>query len=369
MNRRVVNGGHDLRRPERTAEIDVAALERDLRRAVRGEVRFDAGYRAAYSHDSSNYRQQAIGVVVPADQDDVVAAIAACREHDAPVLPRGCGTSLSGETVNHAVVVDLSRNLRAIKEINEGERYAIVEPGVIHDQLTSITEPRMNLTFAPDTSTHAWATFGGMIGNNSCGVHSIRGGRTADNVHELDIVTYDGCRMTVGATSDAELDAIAAGDGRRADLYRRMRHLRDRYADAIRAGYPQIPRRVSGYNLDELLPEKGFHVGRALSGSEGTLAMVLQAKVRLLHSPPHRSLVVAGYPGHSESADDVLALLDAGCIGLEGIDAELLSDMRLHREHLQDLELLPEGHAFLLVEFGGESPAEAEDGAATSTAG
>jgi FAD/FMN-containing dehydrogenase/Fe-S oxidoreductase len=363
MNRRIVNGGHDLRRPERTADIDVAALERDLRRAVRGEVRFDAAYRAIYSNDSSNYRQQAIGVVVPADQEDVVAAVAACREHDAPVLPRGCGTSLSGETVNHAVVIDISRNLRAIKAIDQAERYAVVEPGVIHDQLTSITEPRMNLTFAPDTSTHAWATFGGMIGNNSCGVHSVRGGRTSDNVHELDIVTYDGCRMTVGATTAEELEAIIADGGRRGDIYRRMARLRDRYADQIRSGYPQIPRRVSGYNLDDLLPEKDFHVARALTGSEGTLAMLLQAKVRLLHAPPHRSLAVVGYPGHAESADDVPALLDAGCIGLEGIDAELLSDLRRHREHLQDLELLPQGEAFLLVEFGGDSAAEAEDGA------
>src|SRR5919109_2911937 len=203
--------------------------------------------------------------------------MAVCHAHDAPVLPRGCGTSLSGETVNHAVVIDVSRNLRAIREVNAEQRYAIVEPGVIHDQLTDRTEAELNLTFPPDTSTHAWATFGGMIGNNSCGVHSVMGGRTSDNVLELDVVTYDGCRMTVGATGDDELERIVAGGGRRGDVYRRMRTLRDRFADRIRAGYPQIPRRVSGYNLDELLPEKGFHVGRVLTGSEGTLAMVLQA--------------------------------------------------------------------------------------------
>src|ERR671924_2026338 len=136
--------------------------------------------------------------------------MAVCHAHDAPVLPRGCGTSLSGETTNHAVVIDISRSLRAIKEINERERYAIVEPGVIHDQLTSITEPRMNLTFAPDTSTHAYATFGGMIGNNSCGIHSVMAGRTSDNVHELDVVTYDGLRLRVGTTSAEELEAIIA---------------------------------------------------------------------------------------------------------------------------------------------------------------
>jgi FAD/FMN-containing dehydrogenase/Fe-S oxidoreductase len=361
VNRTVVNGGHDLRRPERTADIDVKALERELRAGVRGDVRFDAGYRAIYSHDSSNYRQQAIGVVVPADQDDVVAAIAACRAHHAPVLPRGCGTSLSGETVNHAVVIDTSRNLRAIKEINEHERYAIVEPGVIHDQLTSITERDLNLTFAPDTSTHAYATFGGMIGNNSCGVHSVMGGRTSDNVHELDVVTYDGCRMTVGATTDAELDAIVGAGGRRGDVYRRMRRLRDRYADEIRRGYPQIPRRVSGYNLDDLLPEKGFHVARALTGSEGTLATVLQAKVRLLYAPPHRSLAVIGYPSHAAAADEVMPLLEAGVIGLEAVDHKMLADMQVEGEHLQDLRLLPDGQAFLLAEFGGETAQEAED--------
>lgn len=361
MNHRIVNGGHDLRRPERTEHIDPARLERDLRGAVRGEVRFDAAYRAIYSNDSSNYRQQAIGVVVPADQQDVVAAMAVCRDHDAPVLPRGCGTSLSGETVNHAVVIDTSKHLRTIVEINEAERYAIVEPGVIHDQLTSITEPQMNLTFAPDTSTHAWATFGGMIGNNSCGVHSVMGGRTSDNVHELDVVTYDGLRMTLGETSDEELERIVAAGGARGAMYRRMRTLRDRYADLIREEYPQIPRRVSGYNLDDLLPEKGFHVARAVTGSEGTLAMVLQAKVRLLYAPPHRALLVVGYPDRAAAADEVCQLRDAGAIGLEGIDHELLSDMRAHGIHLRDMRLLPDGRAFLLAEFGGESEEEAKD--------
>jgi FAD/FMN-containing dehydrogenase/Fe-S oxidoreductase len=361
MNHAIVNGGHDLRRPERTDDIDTGALRRELERSVRGEVRFDAGYRAIYSNDSSNYRQQAIGVVVPADQEDVVTAMAVCRAHDAPVLPRGCGTSLSGETVNHAVVIDVSRNLRAIKEIDREQRFAIVEPGVIHDQLTAITEPQMNLTFAPDTSTHAWATFGGMIGNNSCGVHSVMGGRTSDNIHELEIVTYDGERLRVGETSDAELERIAGGGGRRGDLYRRMRALRDRYAEQIRAGYPPIPRRVSGYNLDDLLPEKGFHVARALTGSEGTLAMVLEAKVRLLYSPPARALLVTGYPEHAAAAEDVPALLEAGAIGLEGIDHKLLWDIGQHKDHPDAVALLPAGDAFLLTEFGGESREEAED--------
>jgi FAD/FMN-containing dehydrogenase len=192
-------------------------------------------------------------------------------------------------------------------------------------------------------------------------VHSVMAGRTSDNVHELDVVTYDGCRMTVGATSDEELERIVASGDRRGDIYRRMRRLGERYAARIRAGYPQIPRRVSGYNLDDLLPEKGFHVARALVGSEGTLVTVLQAKVRLVHSPPCRALLLVGYPRRDLAADEVRPLLEAGAIGLEGIDRLLIEDLEQHGMHVAELELLPEGAAFLLVEFGGDSARQARE--------
>ena len=354
------DGGHGLLRPEGVGEIDRAALERDLRAAMRGEVRFDAGDLAIYSHDSSNYRQRPIGVVIPKDEDDVIAAIGACREHSAPVLPRGCATSLSGETCNVAVVIDTSKHMRAIREVDPERRIARVQPGVIRDQLSNRTEADHQLTFAPDTSTHEYATFGGMIGNNSCGIHSVMAGRTSDNVEEMEVVTYDGLRMRVGATTEEELDAIIAGGGRRGEIYAGMRDLRDRYADLIRARFPDIPRRISGYNLDDLLPEKGFHVARALTGSEGTLATVLEATVRLVYSPPCRALLVLGYPTIFEAADHVPEIMSHGPTGLEAIDRKLLHNMQEKREHLEEISMLPDGDGWLLAEFGGDSREEAD---------
>jgi FAD/FMN-containing dehydrogenase/Fe-S oxidoreductase len=354
-------GGADPLAPEGADEVDLVSLERALKRAVKGEVLFDAGHRAIYSHDSSNYRQPPLGVVVPRGEDDVVAAVAACREHAAPVLPRGCGTSLSGETCNVAVVLDASKHMRKVHEVNADERCAWVEPGVIRDQLSHHCEAEHRLTFAPDTATHAVATFGGMIGNNSCGIHSVMAGRTSDNVHELDVVTYDGLRMRVGPTSEDELERIVADGGRRGEIYRGMRDLRDRYAGAIRERFPDIPRRVSGYNLDELLPEQGFNVARALVGSEGTLATVLGAKVRLVHSPPARSLLVLAYPDVYHAADHVPDILDFGPTGLEGIDRVLLEDMKALGKHSKQIARLPDGDGLLLVEFGGDSDEEAYD--------
>jgi FAD/FMN-containing dehydrogenase/Fe-S oxidoreductase len=338
--------------------LNALALQSNLRDAVRGEVRFDAGTRAVYAHDSSNYRQVPFGVVIPKDADDVMAAIEICHKHGAPVLPRGCGTSLSGETTNVAVIIDTSKYMREILEINPEEGYARVQPGVIRDQLSLMTEQEHNLTFAPDTSTHAYATFGGMIGNNSCGVHSVMAGRTSDNVYEMDIVLHDGTRMTVGETSDEEFERIVAEGGRKGEIYAKLKDLRDRYADLVRERYPEIPRRVSGYNLDDLLPEKGFNVARALVGSEGTLCTILEAKVRLVHSPPARSLLVLGYPSIYEAGDQVPEILEHDPVGLEGMDDELIRDMQLRGMHPSDIPALPDGKGWLLVEFGGESTEE-----------
>jgi len=352
--------GHGTLSPEGVERIDRRALRKALEDSVDGEVRFDAGTRAIYSHDSSNYRQPPIGVVIPRGRDDMIAAVRACHEHGAPVLPRGCATSLSGETTNVAVVLDTSKYMREILEIDPERRIARVQPGVIRDQLATITESEHDLTFAPDTSTHEYATFGGMIGNNSCGVHSVMAGRTADNVEAMEIVTHDGEVMRVGPTSEEELEAIIAAGGRRGEIYEGMRNLRERYAALVRQRYPDIPRRVSGYNLDELLPEKGFNVARALVGSEGTLATVLEATVRLVHSPPARSLLVLGYPTVFEAADHVPEILEYGPTGLEGIDQRLIDDMAQKGKHTSEVPLLPEGEGWLLVEFGGESKQESD---------
>jgi FAD/FMN-containing dehydrogenase/Fe-S oxidoreductase len=344
----------------RASRVDAGGLEEQLRAQIRGEVLFDAGWRSVYTHDSGNYRHIPLGAVAPVDGDDVAAAIAVCRRAGAPVVPRGCGTSIPGTVLStDAVVIDVSKHMREIVQIDPERRFARVQPGLIRDDLTRRTEERHRLTFAPDTSTHEYATFGGMIGSNSCGVHSVMGGRTSDNVEELEVLTYDGLRMRVGATTKEELERIIAEGGRRAEIYRGMRDLRDRYADLIRERYPDIPRRVSGYNLDDLLPEKGFHVARAITGSEGTLATVLEARVRLLHSPPERALVALGFADVFIAGDHVAGIRERGPIALEGMDRRLITDMELRGMHPDDIPLLPEGDGWLLVEFGGETRDEA----------
>ena len=355
------DGGHGLLKPEGVEEVDVASLQRSLEHSVRGEVFFDRGNRSAYSHDSSNYRQTPIGVVLPRDAQDIVTAMAVSREHGAPVTSRGCGTSLAGQTCNVAVVIDHSKHMREIVDVDPERRLARVQPGVIRDQLANQTEAEHHLTFAPDTSTHQYATFGGMLGNNSCGTHSVMAGRTADNTHELEVVRYDGTRLRVGETSPEELERIIGQGGRRGEIYRQLRDLRDRYAGLIRERYPDIPRRVSGYNLDELLPERGFNVARALVGSEGTLAAILEATVRLVPSPPSRTLVVCGYPDVFHAADHVPEILECGPTGLEGLDDVLIADMKALHTHVEDLDLLPDGKGWLLVEFGGDTTEESDE--------
>ncbi len=331
-------------------------LENELKRTLRGEVRFDRGSRALYATDASNYRQIPIGLVVPRDVEDVIAAVAGCKKYGAPVLARGAGTSLAGQCCNVAVVLDFTKYMNQILEIDPDQRFARVQPGVVLDSLRNLTEAHQ-LTFAPDPSTHNRCTIGGMIGNNSCGTHSLLGGKTVDNVEELRILLYDGSQMTVGATSDRELNLIINQGGRRGEIYTKLRMIRDQYAELIRARFPQIPRRVSGYNLDELLPERGFHVARALVGTEGTCAVVLEAKVKLIHSPQHRTLVGFGYKDAFRAADHVPEILNFQPIALEGFEASIVQGLK--RKGAPNLDLLPEGGGFLLVEFGSDDPSQA----------
>jgi FAD/FMN-containing dehydrogenase/Fe-S oxidoreductase len=338
--------------------ITTTALIAELRAKVRGEVRFDAGSCALYSTDASNYRQVPIGVVIPRDIEDVIQTVAACRRHGVPILLRGGGTSLAGQSCNVAVVVDMSKYMHAVLEIDPTRKLARVQPGVILDDLRDAAE-QYHLTFGPDPATHSRCTLGGMIGNDSCGVHSVMAGKTVDNTEELEILTYDGLRMRVGPTSDAELARIIGEGGRRGEIYAKLKALRDKYAALIRARYPDIPRRVSGYNLDQLLPEKGFHVARALVGSEGTCVTVLEATLRLVDSPRARALLVLGYPDPYVAADHVMEILAYGPIGLEGFDSRLVANVE--KKRLYPTDILPAGGGWLMVEFGGENKQDAMD--------
>ncbi|HEY2854944.1 MAG TPA: FAD-linked oxidase C-terminal domain-containing protein [Gemmatimonadaceae bacterium] len=353
-------GEREQRKPDIGSTVDATALETDLQQRIQGEVRFDAGSRSLYATDASNYRQVPIGVVVPRTADDVVETVAVCHRHGAPVLPRGGGTSLAGQCCNVAVVIDCSKYLNNIVALDADARRARVQPGLILDDLRMAAE-RHQLTFGPDPATHNHCTLGGMIGNNSCGVHSVMAGKTDDNVEELEVLTYDGLRLRLGLTSDDELERVIAAGGRRGEIYSRLRAFRDRYAEAIRARFPKIPRRVSGYNLEQLLPENGFHLGRALVGSEGTCVTVLEATVRLVSSPAARSLLVLGYPDVYEAADHIMDILAFRPIGLEGMDEMLVDGMKKKHLHPQDVKLLPDGKGWLLVEFGGDTKRDADD--------
>jgi FAD/FMN-containing dehydrogenase/Fe-S oxidoreductase len=337
------------------------SVERALRHCVRGEVRFDEAYRAVYSCDSSNYRQVPLGVVCPRDADDIVAALRTCHRHGTPMTFRGAGTSLAGQTTNATVIVDTSRHMRTILDVDPGARVARVQPGVTRDQLAKPLEAEHGLSFPPDTSTHAYATFGGMIANNSCGAHSVMTGRTSDNLEAMEIALADGTRMHVGATPDDELERICAGDDRRAAIYRALRDLSDRYGDLVRERYPKIPRRVSGLNLDELLPERGFHVARALSGSEGTCVAILEATLRLHPWPRARSMLILGYPSIFDAADNVPDVIATGCMACEAIDQVLVDDMQRQGLHSSEIPMLPDGHGWLLVEYGADTREEADE--------
>jgi FAD/FMN-containing dehydrogenase/Fe-S oxidoreductase len=346
----------------RRNDVDAAGLEAELRGSIEGEVRFDAGSKALYAADASNYRQVPIGVVVPKSKEDVIATVAACRKYGAPVLSRGGGTSLAGQCCNVAVVIDWTKYMHHILELNPDEKYARVQPGTINDTLRNAAKPFV-LTWGPDPATHNHCTFGGMLGNNSCGAHAQMGGKAVDNVLEMDVLLYDGTQMKVGWMDDQQMDDEIRRGGRTGEIYSNLKSLRTRYANLINERFPHIPRRVSGYNLDQLLPGKDgkFNIARALVGSECTLATILEAKVKLIYSYPKRVLLVLGYPNIYEAGDHVPDILKYEPIALEGIDQFLVHNVQTkHMPQLDDLSELPKGKGWLIAEFGAGSTEEAE---------
>jgi FAD/FMN-containing dehydrogenase/Fe-S oxidoreductase len=320
---------------------ETGELARELAKAVRGEVDFTAAARALMTMDASNYRRVPVGVVTPRDAEDVAAALEVCRRHGVPVVPRGGGTSIAGQATGIGVVLDFTRHMNALVELDTAARTAVVQPGVVLDTLRDAVRPD-GLTFGPDPSTHNRCTLGGMIGNNSCGAHSVAWGTTADNVRGLSVVTYGG-------------DEIRLGQGWEGGAPTGLRELVGRNLALLRTGFPDgLPRRISGYALDALLPERGVDLARAFCGSEGTLGVVTEAAVRLVDAPRARALAVLGYPDESAAADAAPGLLAHRPLTVEGMAEDLVPDAHG----------LPRGGAWLFVETGGDTAAEARAAAA-----
>ncbi|MBF9070200.1 FAD-binding and (Fe-S)-binding domain-containing protein [Streptacidiphilus fuscans] len=310
-----------------TSSVEQArSLERALRGALRGEVDFGTAQRAVYAYDASNYRQVPLGVVKPASSDDVRAAVALAREHGVPVLARGAGTSIGGQAVSPgALVLDLRARFAGVTEVDPQARTARVLPGTVLDSLQAAARPH-GLVFGPDPSTHSRCTLGGMIGNDSCGPHSVVWGRTADNVRSLDLLLADGTELTVSGplSADERAQLLRGTPGRAGELLRGLHALAEQNLGTLRQDFPQLPRRVSGYALDALLPERGFDLARALTGTEGTCALLLGATVALAPLPSRRVLVVAGYADESATAEAVLELLPLRPLTAEGMGGDLV---------------------------------------------
>ncbi|WP_435154863.1 FAD-binding and (Fe-S)-binding domain-containing protein [Amycolatopsis sacchari] len=321
------------------------------------DAAFDPGALALYTTDASNYRHAPLGVVLPRTADDVVAAVAACRAAGAPVIARGGGTSIAGNACGPGLVLDLSRYFAGVRELDVEARTARVAPGTVLDDLQAVAAPH-GLRFGPDPSTHSRCTIGGMIGNNACGSHSVAWGRTADNVESLEVLLYDGTRMTVGPTSRQEVDRRAALPGTEGRVYRELRDLVDGNLALLRKELSAWGRRVSGYGLEHLLPENGFNVARALVGSEGTCVTVLDATLRLVELPKHKALAVFGFASDIDAADAVPAILEREPLTVEGLDVELV---KLTSSGGDDL---PDGRAWLMVELTGDTLDEARQRAA-----
>ena len=349
--------GQVLREWDRYPAEAARALHADLERALGAAVEFDAQAKALYATDASNYRQVPIGVVTPRSRDEAVEAVRIAREHDAPIVARGGGTSLAGQGCNVALCIDFSRHLHHVIEVDPVQRLARVEPGCILDRLRDAAAPH-GLTFGPDPATHDHNTLGGMIGNDSCGVHSVKWGRTIDNVERLVALTYDGLQLELGPTP--RLDRATDEIGRRGDIYRALVALRDRYGSLVEERFPKIPRLVSGFEgLAFLLPDTDFNVARAVTGTEGTCVIVLEAEVQLVPRPQCKALGLLSFDDVYQAADAVPALLEQDLDAVEGFDGRMYDAIKRSKA-VSGVAAFPEGRGFLIVEAGGDSLEQAE---------
>ena len=338
--------------------VNQAELAAALRAAGLAEVETATRRRAEYSSDASNYRVVPEVVAFPRGADEIIAALAVCRELNTPIVTRGGGTSIAGNALSTGLVLDLSRHLNRVLDVDPERQTALVEPGTVLDRITAAAAPH-GLRFGPDPSTHSRATIGGSIGNNACGSRALRYGRTADNVLALDVVTGTGARFTAERLRARGSDPAAPGPaGPAAELLTGLRHLVDGNLATIRTEFGRFTRQVSGYSLEHLLPENGADVAKFLSGTEGTLALTLQATVRLVAAPRATALAVLGYPDIAAAAEAVPALLPHLPVALEGLDSRMVDVVRTRRGPAAVPDL-PRGGGWLFAETAGDTLDEA----------
>ena len=337
-----------------------AQLAADLRRRVQGEVRLDRYSRALYSTVDCVYQMVPVGVVIPRSAEDVAAVLQLAFREGVPVLPRGGGTSLAGQTVNHALVLDFSKYMNQVLELNPEEHWVKAQPGITLDELNHRLRPH-GLHFAPDPTTSNRATVGGAIGNNTCGAHSILYGKTSDHVLELETLLSDGTPATFRALSPAELDQKLRLEGLEGAIYQGVRRVVETHRDEILQRYPRIMRRVSGYSLDTLTQGKPFDLAQLIVGSEGTLAAVTAAKLRVVPLPRHRGLAVLHFRDLIEAMEATVAVLDHQPAAVELVD-RMVIDAARKSPGFAPLADWVQGDpaAVLAVEFFGESPQELE---------
>jgi anaerobic glycerol-3-phosphate dehydrogenase C subunit len=347
-----------------------AELADALRGVVEGEVRFDQYSKILYSTDASVWQIEPIGAVVPKNSGDVVETMKLAARHRVPVLPRGGATSLSGQTVGEAIHIDFAKYMNRVLEFNEEEHWVRIQPGVVQDQLSRFLKPH-GFQFGPATSSASRATLGGMIGNNSAGSHSILWGKTMDHVLELKVVLADGSEAWFRPVENGMLDTLTRGDGLEAKLYRDSLALGAKYQEKVLEKFPRILRRVSGYNLDELVARDGvfgagyssrpgpLNLARVVIGSEGTLGVVVEAKLNVVPLPKHKSILLVHFKSLFDAVDSTETIVETKPAAAELIDEFILSSARRLDDFREKIKFVdPAAEALMVVEYYGDSEAE-----------
>ncbi len=340
---------------------DYFEIEAELKKRIEGDIRFDRYSRLLYSTDASIYQIEPVGVVMPRHKGDVQAVIELANKLDVSVLPRGGGTSLAGQAVGHSIVLDFSKYMQNVLEVNREELWCRVQPGLVQDELNAHVRA-MGLQFGPDTSTSNRATIGGMIGNNSSGAHSLTYGKTLDHVIELTVLLADGSEVVLIDLAPEEVEKRSRADTTEGRAYREVFRLAQQHKNEILARYPKIMRRVSGYNLDEFVKAQPFNLSRVIVGSEGTLATVVDAKMRLVPKPKWTAMDVIHFSDDIEALECAQLILQTHPYAMESTDKMVLNLARGNIEQSRRLGFVQgTPDSLLMVEYAGETEAEVKD--------